>query len=373
LRPNRIIPSAAIALAASAGVAIATTSSSAAPVAHAAASLNGAGSSLVAPMVEKVFAAEVKKYGISVSYSAVGSGAGIEDISKNTVDFGASDAPLDTAQVSGCGGCLEIPWALAATGFSYNLSGVKELKLSGPVIAEIYLGKITNWDDSRIKALNKGVSLPNETITPVYRSDGSGDTYVFTRYLSEVSSEWKSKVGYGTSVSFPAGKGGKGNSGVAAVVSSTPGAIGNNSAFYIRETHLGEASVQNNAGYFVHPYVQNDTSAARAMLKKVPSLKSLTASNAATIATDLNLTDPPFQRPKKGHKLTTLQHEEANSYPLATFTYVLVRPHSSSAATLRRFIEFAIKPSIEAKGAPLAFSPLPKSVEQADDAALKTL
>ena len=230
MRPNRIIPSFAIGLAISAGVAIVTTTSSAAPVAHSAASLSGAGSSLVAPMVEKVFAPEFQKStGISVSYSAVGSGAGIEDISKGTVDFGASDAPLDSAQVSGCGGCIEIPWALASTGLSYNLPGVKEVKLSGPVIAEIYLGKITNWNDSKIKALNKGVSLPNETITPVYRSDGSGDTYVFTRYLSEISNEWKTKVGYGTSVSFPAGKGGKGNSGVAAIVGATPGAIGNNS------------------------------------------------------------------------------------------------------------------------------------------------
>jgi phosphate transport system substrate-binding protein len=374
LRLNRIIPSFGIAVAISAGVAILTTNSPAAPMAHESASLNGAGSSLVAPMVEKVFAPEFQKSsGVSVNYSAVGSGAGIEDISKGTVDFGASDAPLDEAQVSGCGGCLEIPWALASTGFSINLGGIKEVKLSGPVIAEIYLGKITNWDDSKIKAMNKGVALPNETITPVYRSDGSGDTYVFTRYLSEISSEWKSKVGYGTSVSFPTGKGGKGNSGVAAIVASTPGAIGNNSSFYIRETQLGEVSVQNNAGYFVHPYIGNVTSAAKAMLKKVPSLTKLTSSSAAAIATDLNLTDVPFSRPKKGKKLSTLQHEEANSYPLSTFTYILVRPGSSSAATVGKLVEFAVKPSIESKGSSLAFSVLPKSVESADIAAAKTL
>src|ERR1019366_5288914 len=193
--------------------------------------------------------------GFSASSYAAGSrsGAGITDISGKTVDFGASDAPLTSAQDAGCGGCVELPWALAGTGLSYNLSGVSHVNLSGPVIADIFLGTITNWNAPQIAALNKGETFPNEAITPVYRSDGSGDTYAFTSYLSKISPTWATKVGFGTAVSFPGGTGGKGNSGVAAVVAATPGAIGNNSWFYIRQAKLQAVAVENNAGKFVLP------------------------------------------------------------------------------------------------------------------------
>lgn len=332
--------------------------------------LNGAGSTLVAPMVEKIFGPEFeKKDEVLVTYGAVGSGAGIAAISAKTVDFGASDAPLTPSQSKECSGCIEIPWALASTGLSYNLEGVSHLNLSGPVIAEIFLGKITNWDAPQIAALNKGEKLPNEKITPVYRSDGSGDTYAFTHYLSDVSNEWKSKVGFATSVNFPTGEGGKGNSGVAAVVSSTPGALGNNSSFYITETGLHGVNIENNAGKFRSPAVENVAAAAKAILKAVPPLSKLTPSNANSIADALAIVDCPYEAGASAE----LRREQAKAYPMSTFTYVLVRPGSSADATIKKFIEFATQPSIQAMGAPLGFSVLPPVVTKADDEALNAL
>ncbi len=356
----------------------AAASSSASPTSSSAGSsggsttgaLTGAGSTLVAPMVEKVFGPEVeKKDSILVTYGAVGSGAGIAAISAKTVDFGASDAPLTPSQAKECGGCIEIPWALASTGLSYNLAGVSHLNLSGPVIAEIFLGKITNWDAPQIAALNKEEKLPNEKITPVYRSDGSGDTYAFTHFLSDVSEEWKSKVGFATSVSFPVGEGGKGNSGVAAIVSSTPGALGNNSSFYITETKLHGVNVENNAGQFRSPAIENVAAAAKAILRKVAPLTPVTPSNANAIADSLAIVDCPYE----AHASAELRREEEKAYPLSTFTYVLVRPGVPADEKVKRFIEFAIQPSIQALGAPLGFSVLPPAVEEADREALKAL
>ncbi len=214
-----------IRVAAAAAALGATIGTTAAATAVASTPLNGAGSTLVQPLADKWAAAFQAKTGISVLYNGVGSGTGIADISNGTVDFGASDAPLDPTQAAGCANCIQLPWALSATSMSYDLPGVKKLQLSGSVIAGMYLGTITNWDSPAIKALNKGVKLPNLKITPVYRTDGSGDTFAFTHYLSDVSSSWKSKVGFGTSVQFPAnvGAGAAKNAGVTAVVQSTPG------------------------------------------------------------------------------------------------------------------------------------------------------
>jgi phosphate transport system substrate-binding protein len=337
--------------------------------------LTGAGSTLVAPFVENVFDPDFQsKSGTSVTYGSVGSGAGITDISNKTVDFGASDAPLTSAQEAGCTGCVEIPWALGATGFSYNISGISHLNLSGTLIAEIYLGQITNWDDPAIAKLNKGETLPNLAITPVWRSDGSGDTYVFTSYLSKVSLAWANKVGAATAVTFPVGTGGKGNSGVAAVVSSTPGAIGNNSWFYIREDALKAVSVENNAGNFEQPYEPNLVAAAT-LLKSVPSLNTLSSTNATTIANDLSLVDPPYTKPKKGKKPTTVQKNEAVAYPLATFTYVIVRPDDANISTLKQYIAFALTPAEQKKGigGSLQFAPLPSAIASADTKAVNGL
>ncbi len=180
----------------------------------ASASLTGAGSTLVAPLMANWITGFETGTGIGVKYSPVGSGEGIKQIANRTVDFGASDAPMTAEQAAECNGCVTIPWALSATGVGYDVPGVNKLDLSGPVLAEIFMGKITRWNDKEIAALNPKAKLPSTAITPVYRSDGSGDTYAFTNYLSKVSPSWRSQFGFGTSVGFKAGIGAKGNTGV---------------------------------------------------------------------------------------------------------------------------------------------------------------
>jgi len=241
--------------------ALAVTSAGAAGK-RSAGTLNGAGSSLVAPAVA-VWQQLYK--GDTVNYSAIGSGGGIQAISHRTVDFGASDAPLTKSQGAGCHGCVQIPWALTATSPVVNIPGVaaRQLKLTGTVLANIYLGNITNWNDPAIKQLNRGLALPNLKITPVHRSDGSGDTYVFTNYLSKVNKGWKSKVGCATTVSWPAGIGGSKNAGVAAAVSANSGAIGYVSVAYVIQNHLKLARLKNASGKYVLPTIASIESAAQ--------------------------------------------------------------------------------------------------------------
>ncbi|MDQ6775752.1 MAG: phosphate ABC transporter substrate-binding protein PstS, partial [Actinomycetota bacterium] len=186
-----------------------------------AASLSGAGSTLVAPLEADWNTGWQSATGDSVSYSAVGSSSGITEVSQRLVDFGASDAPLTAAQQTACNHCVQIPWALSATAIGFHLNGITTLKLSGKVLAEIYLGQNTNWDNSQIRSLNPGVKMPNRKITVVFRSDGSGDTYAFAQFLSAVSHTWATKFSYGTMVPFPTGVGGKGNGGVTAILTNT--------------------------------------------------------------------------------------------------------------------------------------------------------
>src|SRR5262245_44160767 len=190
--------------------------------------LVGAGSTLVAPLVAQWQSPYAEAHGVTVTYGAIGSGGGIQQITARTIDFGASDAPLTADQAKACKGCVQVPWALAATTISYNLPGLsKPLRLTGPVIAQMYLGQVKTWNDPRIRKLNPGISLPSTNVVPVYRSDSSGDTYAFTDYISRVSPAWRSKVGgASTTVSWPTGTGAAKNSGVAAAIQSTPGAVG---------------------------------------------------------------------------------------------------------------------------------------------------
>jgi phosphate transport system substrate-binding protein len=378
-----------------AAAAFAATALGVSASADASTTLTGAGSTLVQPMVQNVWAPdfEAANAGTTVTYSGVGSGTGITDISGKSVDFGASDAPMTSTQDSGCTGCIEIPWALAATALDYNLAGIGHLNLSGPVIAQIFQGTITNWDDSAIALLNKGETLPNEKITPVVRSDGSGDTYVFTSYLSKESTSWASSIGYATSVSWPSSDTAAAkNAGVAAVVSSTPGAIGNNSWFYIQQNHLSAVSVENNAGNYVLPYDPYVAAAAAVTLPaSLPALNTLSPSTASTIASAYSLVDPPYNAPKKSqckkwktkhgkktktclkYKLTALEKEQANAYPMATFTYAIVRPDDTNISTLKSFLTFAISAAEEAKGAGFQFAPLPTEVFNADTTAITGL
>src|SRR6266511_3859217 len=177
-------------------------------------SLTGAGSTFVSKLVQAWVPKVDGALGIKVTYGPIGSGGGIAQITNRTVDFGASDAPLTPDQFSACKGCVQIPWAFSATSIPYNVSGVGYgLKLTGPILANIYLGHIKKWNDRRIRAINRGVNLPNENIVPIFRSDGSGTSYNFTDYLSRVSKEWKRKIGKSTQPAFPTGVGARGSSG----------------------------------------------------------------------------------------------------------------------------------------------------------------
>jgi phosphate transport system substrate-binding protein len=308
--------------------------------AFAAGTLNGAGSTLVAPFEAEWAQGFNAKTGNTVNFNAVGSGTGITDISQRIVDFGASDAPLTSAQASACHGCTQIPWALSATGIGYNVPGVgHKLQLTGSELAGIYQGRITNWNSSAIKKSNPGAKLPNLKITPIFRSDGSGDTYAFTNYLSKVNKAWAKKVNFATSVQFPAGVGGKGNSGVASLLESTKGGIAYVAVSYLISQKLNAAAVQNAAGKYVFPNLSNIENAA-SQVKKVPGNN------------ELHIVDPP-----KKAKI---------AYPISTFTYAIV-PKSSNkqASLLKSFINYALTTG-QKSGPTLDFASLPKVVLKAD-------
>ena len=229
--------------------AIAVSAAAAAPARKTATTISGAGSTFVAPLIAQWIPAVGSAYGYNLQYSAIGSGGGIASITARDVDFGASDAPLSPDQFSACNGCIQIPWALAATSVFYNIPGAKNLlKLDGSTLAKIYLGQITNWNDPAIAKMNPGANLPNLAITVAHRSDGSGTTYNFADYLSSVSSAWKKQVGLGTSLNWPTGVGGKGSSGVAAIVKQTPGAIGYADVAYALANHLSYFKMKNRSG-----------------------------------------------------------------------------------------------------------------------------
>jgi phosphate transport system substrate-binding protein len=310
-----------------------------------AAGLTGAGSTLVAPLMANWINGFEIKEGIPVKYAAVGSGTGISQITARTVDFGASDAPLTPEQAAACNGCVQIPWALSATGIGFNIPGVKKVNLSGPVLAGIYFGKITKWNDPKITKLNPKTKLPSTTITPVFRSDGSGDTYAFTNYLSKISPAWKNELGYSTTVGFKAGVGAKGNAGVTSTVTKTPGAIGYISASYLIAAGLGAAAVENKAGNFEVPNLKNIEEAAS-------TVTSVKASN------EINITNPPAKAP--------------NAYPISTFTYAIVPHNAPQKGFLQQFINYNITKG-QAYGAALDFPPLPKIVLTAAKKAVAAL
>jgi phosphate transport system substrate-binding protein len=310
--------------------------------------ITGAGSSLVAPLVSQWVKPVGGAFGYTLQYSSVGSGAGIQAITSRTVDFGASDAPLTPDQATACKGCVQIPWALSATTLSYNVPGApNDLHLTSAVIAGIYLGTITNWNDSQIQSLNPKATLPNLKITPVFRSDGSGDTYAFTDYLSRISATWKTKVGNATAVQFPTGIGGKGNSGVSGVIANTKGAIGYISAAYALTNHLRVAAVKNASGFFATPGLRG-IAAAAATVKSIPSNN------------EMHIVDPP-----KGAKL---------AYPISTFTYVIVPQQSPHATELRKFIFWALTQGQQTQyTSKLIFAKMPKVVLVAAEKTLKTI
>jgi phosphate transport system substrate-binding protein len=248
--------------------------------------LNGAGSSLVYPIMTKWTSVYDKEKGVKVNYQSIGSGGGIQQMIAKTLDFGCSDAPMNDEQLAKAreqgGDVVHVPLVIGGVVPAYNVSGLGQpLRFTGPVLADIFLGKIKRWNDSALQALNPGVALPDKEILVVHRSDGSGTTYIFADYLAKVSPEWKGKVGVSTSLNWPCGVGQKGNEGVAGHVARADGSIGYIELIYARQNSIPFGAVQNREGEFVQASLESTAAAADAALTTIPD--------------DLrfSLTDPP--------------------------------------------------------------------------------
>jgi phosphate transport system substrate-binding protein len=318
-------------------LAVVVAGATAAPTKKQDTSLSGAGSSFVYPLVSKWIPALGSAYGYNVSYSPIGSGGGIAAITAKTVDFGASDAPLSNDQAAACNGCIQIPWALSATAIMYNLPGANcVLRITGPILAKIYLGQITAWNDSELTKVNPKCTLPSTKITPVHRSDNSGTTYNFTDYLASVSPAWKSQLGVGVNAQWPTGVGASGSSGVSGVLTKTDGAIGYADVAYALKNKIRFASVLNASGKYATPGLRGIQAAAATLPK------TLSGNGAFSIV-----------NPPKGNPL---------AYPIATFTYVIAASGSPRAAEVKKMIYWAVTQG-QKMGPPLLFQPLPLQVQ----------
>ncbi len=306
--------------------------------------LTGAGATFPYPLYSRWFEEYSRLVpGADINYQSIGSGGGIKQITEGTVDFGASDAPLSDEQLAKAPDLVHIPTVAGAEAIVYNLPEVKErLKFTPAVIAGIYLGKIKSWDDPALREANPGVALPARPITVVHRSDGSGTTYIFTHYLSKASPEWKEKVGFGTSVNWPVGLGGKGNEGVAGVVRQTPGSIGYVELAYAVQNRMTYGLVRNRAGKFVEPTLRGTTAAM--------------ASVAGSMPEDLRAT------------FTDAPGEDA--YPIAGFTYILLHREQrdkEKAETLVNFLWWAVHDG-QAYAEELLYAPLaPEVVKRVEE------
>jgi phosphate transport system substrate-binding protein len=302
-----------------------------------AAALTGAGATFPNPIYTKWFDAYYKATGVRINYQSIGSGGGIRQFTEGTVDFGASDAPMTDEQVAKVqGNVLHIPTVLGAVVATYNLPslGKSPLRFDGPTLADIFLGRVSKWRDRRIAALNPGVSLPDQDIIVVHRSDGSGTTFIFTDYLSKISTQWKNEVGGATSVQWPIGLGGKGNEGVTQQVKQTEGAIGYVELIYAVSNGLPFAWIKNASGSFIEPSLQS-VSAAAAGADLGPG-------------TDfrVSITNPPGKE----------------SYPISSFTWLLLpkqNPDSVKARLLHNFLSWMLEPEAQRMAADLHYAPLP--------------
>jgi phosphate transport system substrate-binding protein len=307
--------------------------------------LTGAGATFPEPIYSKWFSEYSAAHpGVTINYQAIGSGGGVRQMTAGLVDFGASDMPVTDEQLAGSKTKLtHIPTVMGAVVPSFNVPGVSDLKFSPDVLADIYLGKIANWNDPRIAKDNAGVSLPNLKIIVVHRSDGSGTSYIFTDYLSKVSKDWANGPGRGASPSWPMGVGGKGNPGVAGLVRQLPGAIGYVELLYALENHISYGEIRNAAGNWVKASIDGVTAAA-ASIKQMPSDYRVSITNA----------------PGK------------DAYPISSFTYLLVPlkfPDAEKGKVIKDLLSWMIT-SGEAEAAGLSYAPLPKSVS---DKVLKTI
>jgi phosphate transport system substrate-binding protein len=305
--------------------------------------LTGAGATFPNPIYTKWFDAYAKESGVRINYQSIGSGGGIRQFTEGTVDFGATDGPMSDQQIAAVkGNVLHIPTVLGAVVVTYNLPalGKTPLKFDGATLAEIFLGRITKWNDSRIAALNAGVKLPEGDIIVVHRSDGSGTSFIFTDYLSKVSPAWKEKVGSATSVEWPIGLGGKGNEGVTQQVKQSEGAIGYVELIYAISNQMPYAHIKNAAGQFVEPNLKSvSAAAAGADLKADTDFR-------------VSITDAPG----------------AEAYPISSFTWLLVpkeNPDAAKSGRIRDFLTWMLKPGAQRMAADLHYAPLPvKVIEQ---------
>jgi phosphate transport system substrate-binding protein len=302
--------------------------------------LNGAGASFPNPLYQTWMTAYAAKTNVKINYQPIGSGGGIKQFTEGVVDFGASDAPMSVEEISKLKRpALHIPTVLGAVVVTYNLPEVKQpLNLSGPVIADIFLGKITKWNASDIAALNKGVALPNKDILVVHRTDGSGTTFIFTDFLASVSPAWAKGPGKGKDVKWPTGLGGKGNEGVSGQVSQVPGSIGYVELAYARQNKLAYAAVKNAAGVFVLPSIESTTAAAAGAAAKLP--------------------------PTTDFRVSIVNAPGKDAYPIASFTFILVsetQPDAVKGKKLVDFLKWAIHDG-QASAAGLFYAPLPKNI-----------
>ncbi len=312
--------------------------------------LTGAGATFPYPIYSKWFSDYAKSTGVKINYQSIGSGGGIRQLSEQTVDFGASDGPMSDQELANAkgGAVLHFPTVMGAVVMIYNVPGVnRPLNLSGDVIADIYSGKITKWNDARIVAQNRGVTLPNSDVLVVHRSDGSGTTYIFTDYLTSVSPSWASSLGKGKEVKWPVGLGGKGNEGVAGQVKQTPGSIGYVELAYAKQNSLPYAAVRNVAGQYISPSIASITAAAASM--KLPK--------------------------NTDYRVSIVNAPGKDSYPISSMTWILVYQNQTDrvkGAKLVNFLRWAYKDG-EKAAASLDYAPLPAPMVAQLQNRLKTI
>ena len=305
------------------------------------ADLTGAGATFPYPMYSKWFNEYATRRGVKINYQSIGSGGGIRQLSEQTVDFGASDAPMSDAELAKAkgGAILHVPSVIGAVTIIYNLPAVSQpLKLDGQTIAAIFQGQISKWNDARIAALNPGVALPADDILVVHRSDGSGTTYVFTDYLAAVSPAWATKPGKGKEVQWPVGLGGKGNEGVAGQVKQTPGAIGYVELAYATQNKLSTATVRNAAGEYVAPTIASVTAAAAGAASKLPA--------------------------NTDYRVSIVNAPGTGVYPISSFTWILLYQKQADAAKGKKLVDFlrwALTDG-QAMAAALDYAPLPEAM-----------
>jgi phosphate transport system substrate-binding protein len=321
------------------------------PPAWAQGSLTGAGATFPNPIYTKWFDAYNKKTGVQINYQSIGSGGGIRQFTEGTVDFGASDGPMNQDQMQAVGGnVLHVPTVLGAVAVTYNLPslGDTKLKFDGNLLVNIFMGRVTKWNDQKIAALNPGVKLPDLDLVVVHRSDGSGTSYVFTDYLTKFSREWKEKVGFATSVNWPTGLGGKGNEGVTQQVKQIEGGLGYIELIYAISNNLPYAEIKNASGNYIAPSLESVTAAAAgAKLEKDTDFR-------------VSITNAPG----------------AQAYPISSFTWLLVKKDNkdvTKAKLIRDFLSWMITPEAQGMASELHYAPLPAPVVSLLQARIPTL